>query len=299
MSEITETTDAGATPDAPEATPPAAPEQPTATPQGAPAQAWYNGLYDGEGRLNKEAFNALPEHLKPLKPTLERVNTVEDIFTKLHHLNSAVGKKGLLPLAEGADEKARAEWDAQWRQMGGIPDKPEGYGKLKPEQLPEGVDWDEGLEARFIELAHKHGARPELAKELAAMHVQMTAEAVAANKAAADNYAKENLAALKKEFGEQTQGLLDDAASAARRLGVDPANPVFSSPDVVKAFARVNGMIKESKLVGADDKGDLGGDARAQVAEYGRKASEAYRNRDMDAYNRYSRLQVEAAQRVK
>lgn len=81
---------------------------------------------------------------------------------------------------------AKPEEVAAFRKALGVPDKPDGYGIKKPDQLPEGVVWDDAKVSKFTELAHKHGIPAAAVKEIIEYNIANNREAHEAGRLAAE-----------------------------------------------------------------------------------------------------------------
>ena len=68
---------------------------------------------------------------------------------------------------------------AAFRQAAGVPDSPDAY-QLKPENLPDGLTWDDSAVKPYAEIFHKHHVPQAAAAELIARHVESMAEQAAA-----------------------------------------------------------------------------------------------------------------------
>lgn len=212
---------------------------------------WYSDWLKTDGSVNASSYDRLPNDIKHIAPSLKNCKTADDVLRQLAHANTLAGKKGLVPLAADAPAeavKARAEL---MKSINGVPDKPEGYGFVRPDAVPEGA-WNSDLAAGAAALMHKHNIPPAAAKELMALNVaegvkQMQAQAdyeqkffAAQDKAFSDVLSRENVSAEKG---------LEMAERGARMFGIDPASPIFKNAEVRAAMYRVSLATGESKFV--------------------------------------------------
>lgn len=79
------------------------------------------------------------------------------------------------------------------------PADPKEYGIAKPENLPDGLGWNDDLATKFAQTLHKHGAPKGLAADLLPLYQ----EAILGVQTVFKTDQEAGLAALKKEFGEQ------------------------------------------------------------------------------------------------
>lgn len=137
-----------------------------------------------------------------------------------------VGSRVRIPGAEATD----AERDVfrqkliEAKLLEAPPASPEEYGIAKPETVPEGVTWDEGLAGELAKALHKHGAPKELAADLLALHMKALAGAGATLKTSFEA----GMAALRREHGDQFEKKMDMAARLSRSI--------FRTPEEVEFF---------------------------------------------------------------
>ncbi len=213
---------------------------------------FYVGLWDKSGKINKAAFDKLPDGLKAYKDTFAKYDTAEAFFHGVGNLVNLAGKKGLQPLPADAPEAVKAERAALMRTLNNVPEKIEGYGVKKPDGLPDD-QWNPEYVNGILGVLHKHNASPELVKELVALDAQSATAMRAQGEAAKQAAYKQEVATLQKEFGAEFGKKIDLAARAARTLGLDPNDAsVFGNAKVVSAFARMAEMVSEDRLVNGD-----------------------------------------------
>lgn len=234
---------------------PAAPATPAPPQQAAP--------FVGEGLQFKPGwYNELGEDMAEHAEGLKKFNTVKDLAKSYRHLEKMRG----IP-APDADEDAVSAF----RKAAGLPETPENY-VVKPEELPEGVEWDENLAKELGSLVHKHHGTPALANELASMHLQLVAKAqeqMATQQAAAR--ARQE-ADLKEAWGRDFDANLGNAAKVANMLGLDANDPAIGNNiPLLKALATMSAKLSEGTIKGAaggqqSGLGDLTG-ARAKARD--------------------------------
>jgi len=153
----------------PPPTPPAAPSAPAA-PSSAVAEPWYKDWIQADGTLNSKALDRLPDHAKGLKPSWERLRSIDDLATTALNQQVLVGKKALAPLPADAPAEAVKARKELLDSIQGVPPSPKDYGIAKPKELPES-QWNQPLADNFTAWAHKHSVSPAAAKELIAMQI--------------------------------------------------------------------------------------------------------------------------------
>ena len=166
------------------------------------------------------------------------------------------------------------QWEG-WADLG-RPETPEGYSELvKRPDLPEGVTYDEELEAKFFAAMHETGAPPHM--------VQKALDTFVAREMAAFEAAQAQSLADKQEFEKQMRGefgspdqqpykeALDYARRGYKALGLDDAaleqlGANLGSFGLVKGMAKLGRMMGENgSLIG--EGGDLKGRTESLKSE--------------------------------
>lgn len=160
----------------PAANTPATPATPAANPVAAPApssavsEPWQKDFISSDYSLNHKALDRLPDHLKDMRPTLEKYKTFEDVLVGFKNQQVMAGKKALAPLPPGAPAEAVAERRALLATINGVPADPKGYGIAKPADMPDNL-WNQTMADTYASWAHKHAVSPAAAKELMAANL--------------------------------------------------------------------------------------------------------------------------------
>lgn len=232
---------------------------------------WFAEIFDSTGAINKATFDRLPDNVKKFRSSLEQYNSAEALFHALGHNKSLVGAKALARLPEDAPQEAKDAQAKIIREVLGVPDKVEGYGIKKPDQLPEGVTWDDAMVGKYLEVMHKHNLPPAAVQELVKLNTEIEAER-------AKSYGVEQQAQLQAEFsaldkslpvGTTREQFLAEAskgvALAAKLTGIaeDELKASARSARDVKLFAAFAQIAGEDKLVAAaSDTGGVDYDAK-------------------------------------
>ncbi len=243
----------------PLSSPPPVTGSPVTQPNGAPSTApvvntdpWYKGWLREDGTVDAKAYDRLPEHLQHLKPSLATLGTADDIFTKMAHLNTLAGKKGLAPLPADAPPAVKAERDALMRSINGVPEKPEGYGITKPADLPDS-QWNGEYVSAAAKIMHAHNAPPSMVKALVELNMGEAKKQEAAQQSYEAQFFKEQETKIAEQFrldGVPLDKGMDLAARTALRFGIDPkADPIFKNAGVVLMLQKVGVAIGEPQLV--------------------------------------------------
>lgn len=117
------------------------------------------------------------------------------------------------------------------------PGKPEDYGIVKPEKLPEGIGWNEDLGKKVAAAFHKHGIPKAAVPDLMALYE----EALMGVQKTLQTNADTGFAALKKEFGDR----YDELKDAVGRMM--PA--IFKTPEEL-AFWEEIGAADDPRFLG-------------------------------------------------
>jgi hypothetical protein len=160
-------------------------------------------------------------------------------------------------------EKSTPEEVAEYRKAIGVPESPEAY-KLKPDQLPEGVTWDDNVAKKAAELAYKHNVPAAAMQEFMRFDME---RAALMNQAAAqmiETQLETGRAELQKVWGDKMPEKIELARRAAVTAGVDPTSQGFVDPQVVKAIVNLAEKLSDDKLVAGDQTGVSSTRARAK-----------------------------------
>jgi hypothetical protein len=233
-------------------------------------EAWHVGLYGSDGKINATKFDSLPEHLKPHKDLFARYQTVEALMGGLANMSSLAGKKALAPLPENASPEAKAERSKLLAQINNVPEKPEGYGFKRPDNVPE-AQWNQGYVDGIAGILHKHAISPAAAKELMdfdlAQAGQLNAGSKVAQEKAQAEYATAQNKALDEAFGAERSKHIDLAVRAIKTAGLDPNDAMFSDAKAVMLAAKFGAMISEDRLISGETNANAGMDDRAKALD--------------------------------
>jgi hypothetical protein len=182
---------------------------------------------------------------------VSKYKSIPDMLEGVKNLSKlASGKsQGVVPPTPDSDSGTVEAW----RKALGVPDTPEGYGVKKPDEIPEGIEWNEEQVGEYLTVLHKHHAPPALVKEL--LDANMALETQRLDKFQVDSqYQREEALVaeqkkLEDEFGLGTATVLKKAQKAAAAIGLDATkSPLFTSAENVKAFAKMADLVGEDQL---------------------------------------------------
>jgi hypothetical protein len=193
--------------------------------------------------VNPLAFSAgnLPEGLRA-EPSLQTFDSVDKLAKS--YVN-AVKKIGGDPANLVSIPQDGESWDSFYNQMG-RPETPEGY------EL--GDDPDNELEF-YRNATHQLGLTQEQAQNMLELYASVQEEQTQSDNQATADFAVNSQIELKREWGTNYDGNLDQAQRAFSQF----ASPEFGQlmddsglgnhPELVKAFAKIGAMLGEDRLI--------------------------------------------------
>ena len=210
----------------------------------------------------------------------------EALAKALKGYRSAEQKLGR-PADQVMDRPAKDQRIADWMKANaalfGIPEKAEGY-EFEVKDLPEGVQWDKGLEDKFRTFAHENGVPAALAKDMVGLFAGHMAETVKGLETELQTTRQQLELELKKDWGDQYGAKVTLAKQAvdalAEKAGFDQKaltnlNMALSEkvgdPAVMRLFAAIGEMMGEDSMAGMG-KGNntlatTPAEARAEIAK--------------------------------
>lgn len=227
---------------------------PDATPPNpAPDGPWHSRIFTPEGAFAPKWQDALPDEFADDRAMLAQFGDFKTMTKALRDNMTAARAKtdGMVkvPGAEATDEERAAFFAALGR-----PEKPEGYGLTKPEKLPDGVEWDEGMSGKFAEVAHKIGLTPAQAAALRDFQLSYVGEQAAASRNATLAAMEAEKAELKKTFGDGIGKAVESAQRLAQTNGFnpeifDPQSANFWGVEALAFASKMAGQLGEGKLL--------------------------------------------------
>jgi hypothetical protein len=211
----------------------------------------------------------------------------ESLAKSYQGLEQLLGKKAQAVFPP--NDKSTPEEVAAYRKAVGVPDSPEGY-NLKPEKLPEGVNWDESVAKRAAELAHKHNVPVSAMQEFMQFDMERAAMMQQAAAGMIDTQLESGRAELQKVYGDKFGEKIELARRAAVTAGVDPASHGFVDPQVVKAIVTLAEKLSDDKLVEGNQTG---------VSSTRARARDIMTNQSNPLYTRYQEGDSEVVDQVR
>ena len=237
------------------APPPDVTPAPSPTPDVTPAPGL---IPDAPAPIAGEFTNALPEnwHIKlgdkyaQESDTLGKFKSVEDLAKSFLHFR----KTG----PAYPDDNSPPQDIERFRLLAKVPTDPTGYGLKKPESLPEGVLWDDGVAAELAAVAHKYHVPAPALQALA--DAQAAAEIKQAEKYNAEQAVKQaeiqkevqSLFGTGHEYERNTSNLRHLVSTLADKANIDPQDPslsaIFGNAAAIKILHQVALMTQEDGM---------------------------------------------------
>lgn len=174
--------------------------------------------------------------------------TPSDVVQAYAHAERAIG-------ADKVPLPRDGQWDAVARQKLGIPEAPDGYRISRPD-MPAGVPYDEALEKAALPVAHKLGLTPQQVQGLVDFISEHRMGELGAFLQTSQASLADSERQLRHEFGTSFDTQVALASRAARRFGGEPLIQALNdsgfgnNPHLVRAFAKIGGMLAEDHLRG-------------------------------------------------
>lgn len=278
------------------ATPPPANNEPAATPAAPAPQITPSPAPQFSPDLPENWFLAGGDAFAAEAETLGRFKSVTDLAKSYVHLR----KHG----PAFPTETSTPEDIERFRTLAQVPPSPEQYGIAPPQELPDGLAWDQGTVDSFAKIAHQHHVPAPAFKALVEAFTQTEAAKVQAAQAAQQQELAKIQQDLMRELGpnqldyERNAGKINHTvAILAEKANIDPADPALaairSNPAMIKILHQVAKMTEEDPTRAPAGYGDLRSDRdKADDIMKGRDPewSELYKQGDKRAVDRVARL---------
>lgn len=193
----------------------------------------------------------LPEDLRAEK-SLTTFKSVGDLARSHVEAQKMIGGSIRIPKADAKPE----EWDAFYAKLG-RPGKPEEYGIAKPENLPEGVSWDENLAKWFAATAHSVGMPKAMAQKFMEQWNGLAAQSFEERQ----RQAEEALRPLREEWGKSFDGRVELGVRAVKHFGGEDLakylneSGLGNNPALIKTFSRIGKMLVDQGFISGDGGG--------------------------------------------
>jgi hypothetical protein len=270
----------------------AAPDNTNTTTEGTLLSSAPASTTDAPVQDSQQSVGDKPEWL-PEKFWTDKGPNVEAIVKSYQGMEQLLGKKAnaIVP----PSEKSTPEEVAAYRKAIGVPDSPEGY-KLKPDNLPEGINWDENVAKRAAELAHKHNVPASAMQEFMKFDMERAAMMSQAAAGMIEAQLESGREELQRVYGDKFGEKIELARRAAVTAGVDPASHGFVDPQVVKAIVTLAEKLSDDRLVAGDQTGASSTRARARdiMTNQGNPLYARYQEGDPEVVDQVRRMLTSA-----
>lgn len=207
----------------------------------------------------------------------------EDLAKGYTHLEKLLGTEKV-PIPTSDDDQEA--WD-RWYKAAGRPDSTDAYEFTRPDQLPDGLGYDEDLEKHFRARAYGLGLNKKQATGLYEDFVKTQIERHGAYQTSQKNARIQAEDAMRREFGSQFDAKMQKAnvamaafADAEFRQRLDKTG-LGNDPDMIRTFIKIGEqMTGDTRLPKAEANGDTSGDVRSKIADYRKKYDAELRNPD-------------------
>ena len=228
---------------------------------------------------------SLPEDLRT-DPSLTDIKDVGNLAKSYINGQKLIGKNRIaLP-----DEKATDEEMSAFYSQVGRPEKSDGYQFGDRPELPEGMEYDEGFETQFKDMAYQSGLSAKQAKAIYdGYHKYIIAKAETEGKTNAAQ-SEEWVKSLKQDFGKAYHERVDLAKRAVDSYADDKVKGwlaqtgMGNNPMFVKMFAKIGEGLAEGKSdsSGARSFTMTPDQAKQEIARYNRDSTfmQAYSSGD-------------------
>ena len=229
-------------------------------------------LYTSEGNLAENYTSLLEENgLGELTNTVAKYKSPEGLLKGAANLISFAGKKveGVIVPNEGSTEQEIAEY----RQAIGVPESPTAYELKAPENMPEGMGWDEGLAGECQNVFHDIGLSQEQATKISQAYSDITnnqfEQATQTLQLQSEGEMEQQRAEMQKQWGDKYDTNLQNAVNMASTMGFDLDRPqdmaAMRNPKVLNMILEKHDSSKEGTM-------PRGGQPNTGTESWGEKA---------------------------
>ena len=154
---------------------------------------------------------------------------------------------------------------AEFRAAIGVPETADAYDIPKPENMPEGVEWNAGALEPLKAWAHEHNLTGDQLKAAVDFQIQLKGAEVAQMAELQQQQAQQWDDQLRTTWGPKFEENSKLALQAAATFGFDPEHPSFKDPAVQQFAVNAAKAVLPTKLVEAETiSGSMGPEAQAR-----------------------------------
>jgi hypothetical protein len=199
-----------------------------------------------DGKFAQGLSGRLSDDLKPYAGSIRKFEgtPIQDVLKSYGELEKKLGQRMQPPGAE-----ARPEEVAAWRKNLGVPEKPDGYGIARPEDVPVEL-WNDELVRGFTAVAHKHHIPAAAAQELVQWWNGQQMAAISRYQGEAADGREAMVQGLQSEWGERYEANLQGAQRVAAMARLDVNDPqIGDNPGVIRALHAMASLVSEDRQV--------------------------------------------------
>lgn len=220
--------------------------------------------------------DGLPDDLKE-SASLSKFETVEGLAKSYTSLEKMLGSDKVTVPKDGDEESLD-----KWYKAAGWPEDAKGYEFKQPEEVPEGMEYDEALDGRLQGILHEAKLDKRQASAVREELMKMVGEGVMdnmdASKLVADQQEQaiaESEATLQKEWGKAYEQNAKIAGRAINQLFGDDLEAVFNEkglgnhPALIRAAHEMGKkLIGEKELIGEGLTEPTPGDLDSRISDF-------------------------------
>jgi hypothetical protein len=269
----------------------------SATPAAPPPSNFFGDHVQKGGQFNE----GWTENLRAagFERLATKAATAKDEATLFRMMDDTLGFVGKKATGVSYPKEGASDDDiAAFRRDAGVPESLDGY-LLKPDKLPDGVDWNDAAMQPYAEIFHKHHIPAAAAQELISKHLEGVAgqsnQSLEAAQAKVAQLSQESVAIFQKEWGDNYDARLEQnrAFVQSRFSPEDLADPAMqaamSNPKVVRVIDEARRALREAPLPGVGQEVATGSHSPRQQAVEIMKANPRWRN-DPESFKRVTEL---------
>lgn len=213
----------------------------------------------------------------------KRAPKVEDMAKGYTNLEKLLGREKI-PVPTDWEDQEQVD---RWFKAAGMPDDEKGYDFNRPDKLPDGLGYDEDLEANFRKACKASGLNKKQAGNLYEQFVKHQVDRYGAFVTSQKQARAQVETDLRREHGGQFDGFVAGARAALAKY----ADPEYlrwldesgqgNDPRVIRAWGRIGKeMSGETKLKGAPQMAASIQDAQRTISEFNGKYKDALWSKD-------------------
>jgi hypothetical protein len=199
-----------------------------------------------EGKFAQGLSARLSDDLRPYAGSIRKFEgtPIQDVLKSYGELEKKLGQRVQPPGPE-----ARPEEVAVWRKNMGVPERPDGYGIKRPEEVPVEL-WNDELVRGFADVAHKHHLPAAAAQELVQWWNGQQMAAISRYQHESGTGRETMVQGLQQEWGDKFESNLYAAQRVAGIAKLDVNDPAIGdNPAVIRALHAMAALVSEDREV--------------------------------------------------